>query len=122
MDHNFGHYKVLDIDLVRPIRMTPSPFNSLVRGMATLQDILGVRVVGVAPRQVHTFFSASIDLRNATPFYMLLCLYQDRTIKTPLFTEDLSALEFLNLEKDFFTATRRGCLGYVGTYHTNREV
>jgi hypothetical protein len=106
MDHNFGHYKVLDIDLVRPIRM---PFNSLVRGMATLQDILGVRVVGVAPQQVYTFFSTSIDLRNPTPFYMLLCLYQDRTIKTPLFTEDLSALEFLNLEKDFFTATRRNC-------------
>jgi NAD(P)-dependent dehydrogenase (short-subunit alcohol dehydrogenase family) len=93
MDHEFGHYKVLDINLVHPIKMTriairkfvekknrsPSSIsemcvvhvssiagqrssmvtplyqaskhgiNSFVRGMATLQSILGFRVVGVAP-------------------------------------------------------------------------
>lgn len=106
-ENDFGHYKVLDINLVHPIKMTriaikrfmemkkstssPSPeicvlhvssiagqrsgmatplyqaskhgINSFVRGMAPLQDLLGIRVVGVAPGSVFVFTSLKFTAR-----------------------------------------------------------
>ncbi|KEF52761.1 uncharacterized protein A1O9_11178 [Exophiala aquamarina CBS 119918] len=105
-----SRYKVLDINLVHPIKMsrlairhmieagkkgtiihvssiagqrsslvTPlyqaskHGINSFIRGMASLDSLAGIRVVGVAPG----------------------------TVQTPLFTENPKASKFLDMKKDF---------------------
>lgn len=108
-ENDFGHYKVLDINLVHPIKMTRvaikifmemkkstdslslSPeicilhvssiagqrsgmatplyqaskhgINSFIRGVSPLQDLLGIRVVGVAPGSVFVFISFDFTAR-----------------------------------------------------------